>query len=109
MLVISLTKRFLSSHSTSTSERLNILEKMNSLTDQFLTAEMVSAIKPMSDVEYEMLSAALSLDGGDAKRAATSADILTRSDVFGLFVRLNPSLLAAIKFREQAIKRHDNA
>jgi hypothetical protein len=104
MLVAALTKRVLLTGKMTAADRLDFLEKLNSLVDGDFTTEMLELIEPMSDVECRMVAEAMTLDI-DNKRSAASYDVLTREDVFHHFVRLNPSLLAAIKFRETRSQR----
>jgi hypothetical protein len=98
LLAIALTKRVLTTCKMKAGEKLQVLEKLNGLTDGYITPEMLAMIEPMSDTEYEMLNEARSLDQPDDKAGRASFDVLTSPDVFEHFVRLNPSLLAAIKF-----------
>jgi hypothetical protein len=82
-------------------KRLQLLEKLNGLTDNYFTPEMLAAITPMSDTEMEMVNEARSLDREDDRLGQASFDVLTSWRVFGHFRRLNPSYLAAIKLRQQ--------
>ena len=81
-------------------KRLQLLEKLNGLTDNYFTPEMLAIIEPMSDTEMEMMHEAKSLDRED-DRLGQAFKVLTSWRVFGHFRRLNPSYLAAIKLRSQ--------
>jgi hypothetical protein len=80
-------------------KRLKLLERLNSLTDLYFTPEMLATIEPMSDTEIEMVNEARSLDLEDDRLGQASFDVLTSQRVFGHFLRLNPSLMTAIKLR----------
>jgi hypothetical protein len=82
-------------------KRLKLLEKLNSLTDNYLTPEMLAIIEPMCDTQVEMMNEARSLDREDDRLGQASFDVLTSWRVFKHFRRLNQSLLAAIKLRQQ--------
>ena len=77
-------------------ERLQFLEFIDGCVGFAVTQEMVALIKPMSDTEVEMMHEARSLNREDDKPGSASFAMLTRPDVFGHFLALNPSLLAAI-------------
>jgi hypothetical protein len=96
MLMIAYAKHALTTLKMKAGERLHLLEKLNELADHYLTPEVLALIDPMPDPGIEMLRAAFSLDG-DARFSA-SFDILTRDHVFRDFIRVNPSIFAAIKF-----------
>jgi hypothetical protein len=95
ILMIAYVKHALTTLKMKAGERLHLLEKLNELADHYLTPEVIALIDPMPDPGIEMLRAAFSLDG-DARFNA-SFDILTRDHVFLDFIRVNPSILAAIK------------
>jgi hypothetical protein len=99
MLVVAKTKRALQRIDMRVRDRLHILEKMNGFTDQWFTPEMLAMIEPMSDTEEQMFREARSLDPSGGQPFQASAEILTSQQVFGHFVRLNASLLEAIKFQ----------
>jgi hypothetical protein len=82
-------------------KRLQLLEKLNSLTDDYFAPEMLAIIEPMCDTEIAMVNEARSLDREDDRIGQASFEVLTSWRVFGHFRRLNPSYLAAIKLREQ--------
>jgi len=82
-------------------KRLKLLELLNSLTDNWLTPEMLAIIAPASDTEMAMVNEARSLDREDDRLGQASFDVLTSWRVFKHFRRLNPSFMAAIKLRQQ--------
>jgi hypothetical protein len=82
-------------------KRLKLLELLNSLTDNYFTPDMLATIEPMSDTEMAMVSEARSLDREDDRLGNASFDVLTSPKVFGHFLKLNPSFVAAIKLRQQ--------
>jgi hypothetical protein len=98
MLVISYIKRVLQTCEMKAHERLRFLEGLNTFTDSYLGPEVLAMIEPMSDIECEMVHEARSLNREGDKLGSASFDILTSREVFGHFVKLNPSLLAAIEF-----------
>jgi hypothetical protein len=111
MLVVANTKRALQRINMNVRDRLHVLEKMNGFTDQWLTAEMLATIEPMSDTQEQMFREARSLDPPGGRPFQASAGILTSQQVFGHFVRLNPSLLAAIKLQHDRgrVVAHDRS
>jgi hypothetical protein len=86
-------------------ERLRFLEALDSLTDLYVTPEMLALVQPMSAAEFEIIEEADKLCSPDDKLAKAKFDLLTSEKVFGYFLRLNPSLLDAIKFRETQYRR----
>ncbi len=98
VLCAALLKRALAPANLPAGERLDLLEKLNGLTDGQFTAAMLAAVQPMSDVECAMIAAAMSLDGARADGRCPAADaVLRRADVFTHFAAANPSLLVALK------------
>jgi hypothetical protein len=80
--------------------RLRLLESLNGMPDIYLRPEMLAMIEPMCDTAYAIWKEAKTLDReGDIGRMA-SFRVLTSPRVFDHFVALNPSILAAIKWRE---------
>ena len=99
-LIVALTKRTLISD-LKPADQLYLLEKLNRLTDRYFSAAMLAMIKPMSDLEFQIYREATSLDPPkDTMHGAASFNVLTNPKVFGHFCTLNPSILAAIKYRE---------
>jgi hypothetical protein len=99
-IMVALTKRALLTKDIKPAEQLLLLEKMNGLTDQYFTPEMLATIEPMGDTEYEIFKEARSLSPPGDKTCRASFDVLTSPRVFGHFITLNPSILAAIKLRD---------
>ncbi len=76
-------------------ERLQVFEWIDGQTCTVITPELLEMIAPMSDTEIKMMHEAKSLDRKDDPAGLASFKILT-AEVFGDFLKLNPSLLAAI-------------
>lgn len=77
-------------------EQRELLERLNRMFDP----AVLTAIEPMSDAEVKMVNEARSLDRKDwrpGEGGMVSYELLTRPKVFEHFVRLNPSILRAIK------------
>lgn len=92
-LVIAYIKHALLHCKMTAGERLEILECLNRTFDPATLA----AIEPMSETEIAMVHEARSLDREDDSESMASYRVLTRVTVFDNFVRLNPSILTAIK------------
>jgi hypothetical protein len=75
--------------------RLQFLEWVDGEVCMGITHKMLEMIEPMSDTEIKMMNEALALDRKDDPAGLASARILT-GEVFEDFLKLNPSLLAAI-------------
>jgi hypothetical protein len=101
LLIIAYIKRALVTCEMRAGERLRFLEKLNGLTDIFITPEMLAIIEPMSDAEMAIMHEARSLDREDDKLGSASFKVLTSWKVFNHLLRLNPSLLSAILLREK--------
>lgn len=101
-LSIALAKRMLRDDTRlTTAERLEWLEKLTN--DDILSREQIVTIEPLDDTGTQMLLAAMSLDVQKEKPPLkASFNLLTRGDLFLLFVQLNPSLLAAAKMTHRA-------
>jgi hypothetical protein len=103
-IVAAMTKRGLQDDKMPAGERLHLLEKLNGLTDQHFTAEMLALIDPMSDLEFQIYQEAKSLDAPHPKNKddirtihwKASFDILT-GPAFKHFVALNPGLAKAFR------------
>ena len=100
MIAASLFKRFLQGKMDA-GLRLRILEGLNSMADIYLRPEMVAMIEPMCDTGYEIWKEATTLDRDGDKACMASFRVLTSPRVFNHFVALNPSIFAAIKWREE--------
>ncbi len=103
-IAVALAKRGLENHKSA--DQLLLLKKINGLTDQNFTPEMLATIEPMGDTEYAIFKEARSLDAGD-KASMAGFEVLTSPRVFWHLVTLNPSLLKAIKLREGASRNGD--
>jgi hypothetical protein len=95
IIMASWVKHWLVTVKMTTEERLEILEKLNGLTDEKFTAEALATIKPANDISVQMIEEARKLD--DAGDLSRSFDVLVGWETFGHLVRLNPSILDAIK------------
>jgi hypothetical protein len=99
-IIAALTKRTLQIAGLKEAERLDLLERLNKLTDSYFTADMLAGISPMCDTGYAILKEARTLDPPqDETHCDASFNVLTTPSVFRHFVQLNPSILAAIKHR----------
>jgi hypothetical protein len=76
--------------------RLRFLEWIDDQRDTFIASDIIEMIEPMSATEVEMMHAAQSLGGKDDPGGQASFKVLTSADVFADFLKLNPSMLAAI-------------
>lgn len=90
-------KRALTTLKMKAGERLQLLEWLN----QSFSPNVLAAIQPMSEAEAAIMREARSLDRKDDPAAMASFRVLTSWKVFGHFLRLNPSYLAAIKLFER--------
>ena len=99
-IIASLTKRALQIPGLKPADRLDLLEKLNSLTDGYFSADLLASISPMCETAYAIFKEARTLDPPqDTAHCAASFSLLATPSVFRHFVQLNPSMLAAIKFR----------
>ena len=85
--------------------RLRFLEILDALQDHYVKAEMVAMIEPMPDEAWQIVNAALSLNPktDDVKSwqdIRPAWNILEGQRVFGFLLKLNPSMLEAIRWRE---------
>jgi hypothetical protein len=104
-IIASLTKRALQIPGLKAADRLNLLEKLNGTTDKFFTANLLASISPMCDTAYDIFKEARSLDPPqDDTHCDASFQVLATPSVFRHFVKLNPSILAAIKERAASRK-----
>jgi hypothetical protein len=90
LVLVSVVKRFLAAE-LETSWRLQFLEWLEKIGNNWITAPSVAVIEPMCDGGYEMVCEAQKLG------AKKSLDVYGRYEVFSAFVALNPSILTAIK------------
>jgi len=98
-IVAALTKRTLQIPGIKPADRLTLLEKLNGMTDDWFTADMLAGIEPMDDTGLAIYEEVRTLDSPDDKTHAASFNVLATPKVFAHFVKLNPSILAAIKHR----------
>jgi hypothetical protein len=99
-IVAALTKRTLQIPGIKPADRLRLLERLNGLTDDWFTADMLAGIEPMCDTGYAIFKEAKSVDAAqDNTHCQASLEVLARLKVFRHFCTLNPSILAAIKHR----------
>jgi hypothetical protein len=98
LIGIALAKRALLTPGIKPADKLELLERMNGMTDGYLCPAMLAMIEPMCDTGFAIFKEAASLDPPkDATHGAASFDLLTGQKVFGNFCALNPSILTAIK------------
>jgi hypothetical protein len=99
-IATALTKRTLQTPGIKPAARLDLLEKLNGMTDDYFTGDMLASISPMCDTAYAIFKEARSLDPPqDDTHCAASFKVLATPSVFRHFVQLNPSILVAIKHR----------
>jgi hypothetical protein len=101
----SLAKRALQIPGIKPADRLRLLERLNGLTDDWFTADMLATIEPMCDTGYAIYEQARTLDPADDKICNASFTVLATPKVFDHFLKLNPSIMAAIK--QHAAGRRD--
>jgi hypothetical protein len=71
-----------------------VLEQLNGLVDEYFTPAALAAINPADNVSAQIIREANKLDDDHNWR---NVYVLTSSEVFGNLVRLNPSILEAMK------------
>jgi hypothetical protein len=99
-IAAALTKRALQIAGIKPADRLDFLERLHGLTNRYFTADMLATIEPMCDTGYAIFKEARSLDPPqDDTHCAASFNVLATPSVFQHFVKLNPSIMAAIKHR----------
>jgi hypothetical protein len=99
-IVASLIKRTLQIPGLKAADRLDLLERLNKLTDSYFTADMLAGISPMCDTAYAIFKEARTLDPPqDDTHCDASFNVLATPSVFRHFVQLNPSIMAAIEQR----------
>jgi hypothetical protein len=99
MVAASLFKRWLQ-EKMDAGLRLGLLEGLNSMTDIYLLPEMLAMIEPMCDTAYQIWKEAKTLDREGDKGCRASFNVLTGWRVYNHLIALNPSILAAIKWRD---------
>jgi hypothetical protein len=96
MVIVSHIKRALVSCKMSVGLRLRMLELLNANVDLYFTEAALAAIEPACDTAVEMIHECLKVDEGNP-RIGKGFDLLASWEVFGHLIKLNPSLLDAIK------------
>ena len=100
LIIAALTKRTLEIPGIKPADRLDMLEKLHSLTDRWFSADILAGISPMCETAYAIFKEARTLDPPqDETHCAESFKVLATPSVFRHFVQLNPSLMHAIKLR----------
>jgi hypothetical protein len=90
LVVISLIKRILVTQAMTAAQRLEFLEGLDELIDDKLSAQAVAAVHPACETATKMLDEMQGLESNE------KFSILESFAIFEHFVRLNPSLLAAM-------------
>jgi hypothetical protein len=97
-IIAALTKRTLQIPGIKPADRLDLLERLNGITDRYFSADVLASISPMCDTGAAIFREARTLDPPqDDTHCAASFNLLATPSVFRHFVQLNPSILAAIK------------
>jgi hypothetical protein len=103
LLLAAVTKRWLQSDSLPVAERLQFLTTLADMSapgagnmTTVMTHEAVAAIEPANDEVAEIVEAALKLGSDDDSHHA-GLDLLARWSVFTSLLRMQPSLMDAIK------------
>jgi hypothetical protein len=100
LIIAALTKRVLEIPGIKPADRLDLLERLNGMTDRWFTADLLASISPLCDTGAAIFHEARTLDPPqDGTHCAASFNLLATPSVFRHFVQLNPSILAAIKYR----------
>lgn len=100
LILIAVVKRALLSRGIKSADKLQFLENLESLPDNYIAPEMIEMVEPLNDAGYAIYAEAKSLDPPGDKTGKASFAVLTGQRVFGHFLNLNPSILAAIEWRE---------
>lgn len=96
LLLIAHTKLALIQGGMTVGDQLQMLEKLTALTDKVITPAVMAAVQPACATADRMIGEALALDG-ENERLTKSWDMLSSWEVYWHFLRLNPSLLDAIR------------
>ena len=99
LVVASLTKRTLEIPGIKPADRLDLLERLNRLTDNWFSADMLATVEPMCDTGYAIYEQARTLDPPDDKTCNASFKVLATPTVFDHFLKLNPSIVTALEQR----------
>jgi hypothetical protein len=96
LIMAAMTKRWLAADKLPLGERLFYLEEFEKLAFGVLTPEALAAIEPANDTFEEIFVESMRVDTTESQ-AATAFGILDRDAIFADLLRLNPSLVTAIK------------
>src|SRR5262245_48696112 len=96
LIMIAMTKKWLERDDLSVADRLSYLEHLNTAAFGALSKAAVNAVEAASDAFEEAFNDAMRVDSSE-NQAATAFGILERDEAFASLVRLNPSILTAIK------------
>jgi hypothetical protein len=100
LIAIAIVKRFLLSDMPS-ELRLRFLGVIENHIDAYITPEMVATIEPLCDQAWQIVEASGAFKGKIRNPPDFSAwRLLESQHVFGLLLKLNPSLLEAIRLGE---------
>jgi hypothetical protein len=96
LVIVAYTKRVLVSYEMPVGVRLRMLEAINGFVDKIFTEAALALIEPACDTAMEMIRECMRVDEGNP-RCGKAFDLMASSEVFGHLLKLNPSMLAAIK------------
>jgi hypothetical protein len=99
LLFVAVTKRWLLGE-LSVADRLAYLEWLAARTGS-ITPDVVAAIQPADDTTLQIVTEAARLSLNNDDNGAATFAVLERSDVFGDLLKLNPSMLEAIRLCRQ--------
>ena len=91
LIIISPLKTALNTDGMTVADRMELLEALNSFAGQYLTAEAVAAVQSACDTAIGMIHEAMTLPMNETWR------LIGGFDMFSVFAKLNPSLVAAIR------------
>jgi hypothetical protein len=95
LIIAGYTKWALAACSMGAKAQLEMLEGIAGLADGFFNARALAEVRPCCEVSAQMIETALRNDGDE--RCSKSFNVLTRAEIFGELLRLNPSWLRAIR------------
>lgn len=96
LVAVSYLKRVLATRQMTIGDQLEFLEALNGMVDERFTTEGLALVKPADDISAQMIEEARKLDADDST-LSRSFDVLTSWEVFGNLVRLNPTIMDAMK------------
>jgi hypothetical protein len=91
LICAAMLKRVLADSDLKPGDRLDLLEKLDSLEDREISRDMLAAIEPASDGEVAIVGEAEGLDS-HANRGNASFRVLTSNEVFAMFKSLRPAI-----------------